>query len=156
MNVCIFDLAELSGGRLTLGAMPPRDGEWACVQRICLIADEAREGDVFWCLDGGPADVELAFLRGALGVVSSWECEPWAGRFSLQVAEPSAALESVVSGMLRRFGGGRRACEEESWANCSELKDLQLPRAGAIANLPPTCGQGSKSQAAMRCRRLAA
>ena len=151
MNLCVLDLAELTGGQLRLAAMPPRAGEWAEVERICLAADETRPGDVFWCLVGGPCDFDLAFLRGALGVVGCRAVEPWPGRFSLAVGDPAAALERLVSGLLQRT-----AAEQESFADCSELKDLQLRGGGATANFPPTCGQDGKRRAATRCRRTAA
>jgi len=152
MNLCVLDLAELTGGQLRLAAMPPRAGELAEVERICLAADETQQGDVFWCLGGGPGDFDLAFLRGALGVVASCDVEPWPGRFSLAVGDPAAALERLVSGLLERAV----VSQQESFADCSELKDLQLRGGGAIANFPPTCGTGGKRRAATRCRRTAA
>src|SRR4029450_13020112 len=135
MHLCVLDLAELTGGQLRLAAMPPRAGELAEVERICLAADETRPGDVFWCLGGGPCDFDLAFLRGAIGVVSSREVEPWPGRFSMTVTDPASALERRVRGLLRRTALG----EQESFVDCSELKDLQLRGSEAIANFPPTC-----------------
>jgi len=152
MNLCVVDLAELTGGQLQLAAMPPSAGELAQVERICLAADEVQPGDVFWCLGGGPCDFDLAFLRGALGVVGCRPVEPWPGRFSLIVADPASALERLVSGLLGRTA----AAEQESFADCSELKDLQLPGAGATAIFPPTCGQDGKRRANQRCRRTAA
>jgi hypothetical protein len=156
MNLCILDLAELTGGRLRLAAMPPREGELAAVERICLAADEARPGDVFWCLAGGGCDFDLAFLRGALGVVGSRQIEPWPGRFSLAVDNPALALERLFAGLLRRSELLTPASGEESLPESPELKTLQLPGQGAIAIFPPTCGQSAGGPGARRCRRTAA
>src|SRR5207237_5636717 len=67
MNLCLMDLAELTGGRLQLAAMPPFDGVLARVERIVLSVDRIDQHDVFWQLAYRPGDVESAFLRGAFG-----------------------------------------------------------------------------------------
>jgi hypothetical protein len=151
MNLCALDIANLTGGPLRLADMPPREGEWAQVERICLVADEVQPGDIFWCLSDGPCDFDLAFLRGAIGVVACREVEPWPGRFCLTVDDAAAALERLVSGLLKRT-----VAEQESFGDCSELKDLQLRAPQGTAIFPPTCGQGSKRRPATRCRRTAA
>jgi len=149
MNLCPFDLAQLTGGELCLAAMPPRDGELTPIQRIVLSAEAAGPGTVFWCLDRQSYDVELAFLRGVLGVVVAGSpIEPWPGRFSLQVDDSVAALRELIDGLLARG--------EQSFEEPSELKVLQLCAVGVADISPPTCGQAGKGHAGRRCRRQAA
>jgi hypothetical protein len=146
----LLDLVQLAGGQLQLSAMPPREGELAEVRRICLAAEEVRPGDVFWCLSEGPCDVELAFLRGAAGVVSSERTEPWPGRFHVLVADPVTALDQLAAGILTASG------DQESFSEPAELKVLQLQGPRAAANFPPTCERLGVSRVARRCRRTAA
>src|SRR5262245_25450963 len=151
MHLCLLDLLEFTGGHLRLSETPPHAGELAAVERICLAADDVQPGDVYWCLGAAPCDVELAFLRGALGVVASTPCQPWPGRFSLAVEDTVGALERLVDGLRRQA-----ALTQESFAGSPELKDLQLPAGAAPANFPPTCGRPGESRTAARCRRLSA
>jgi len=154
MNLCPFDLAQLTGGELRLAAMPPRDGELTPIQRVVLSAEAAGPGTVFWCMDRQSGDVELAFLRGALGVVAAGaSIEPWPGRFSLQIDDPVAALRDLIAGLLAR--------DEQFFDEGPELKVLQLCAARVADISPPTCGRVANGQAAMghrdrRCRRQAA
>ena len=149
MNLCLFDLARLTGGALRLAAMPPRDGELTWIRRIVLSAEAASPGTVFWCFDRQGCDIELAFLRGALGVVAGGSpIEPWPGRFSLQVNDSVASLRELIEGLLTR---DEQSCEEPS-----ELKVLQLCAAGVADISPPTCGRSAKGHAVRRCRRQAA
>jgi len=143
MKLCILDLIQITGGKLRLAAMPPLDGELAVIERIVLFADAVRAGDVFWCLDRRACDVDLAFLRGALGVVAAGPpIEPWAGRFSLRVSDPTSVL-AELRGQL-------------SGENAAELKVLQLCAAGRTDISSPICGEAATSRAADRCRRQAA
>ena len=151
MHLCLLDLLEFTGGRLRLSETPPHEGELAAVERICLAADDVQPGDVYWCLGAAPCDVELAYLRGALGVVASTACQPWPGRFSLAVEDTVGALERLVDGLRRAA-----ADEQETSASSPELKDLQLPAATSAANFPPTCGRQGESRSVARCRRVAA
>ncbi|HZN32646.1 MAG TPA: hypothetical protein VFB80_02470 [Pirellulaceae bacterium] len=151
MHLCLLDLLEFTGGRLRLSETPPHAGDLATIERICLAADDVQPGDVYWCLGAGPCDVELAFLRGALGVVAATACQPWPGRFSLAVEDTVFALERLVDGLRRAAAG-----EQESSAGSPELKDLQLPATESAANFPPTCGRLGESRSAARCRRIAA
>ena len=118
MNICLIDLAELSGGKLQLAIMPPLDGVLARVRRIVLSPDVVGPGDVYWRLAGQPGDTEAAFLRGALAIVTAGRpIEPWPGRFSLQVDDPVAALRRLIE----QLG----AFEKQSSRNGPELKVLQ-------------------------------
>lgn len=149
MNLCLYDLAELTVGELRLAAMPPCDGELTPIRRIVLSAEAASAGAVFWCFDRSACNVELAFLRGSLGVVAAGgPIEPWPGRFSLQVDDPVAALRRLVEGLS--------AARKQSFEVRRELKVLQLCAAGVADISPPTCGQSAKGHLARRCRRQAA
>src|SRR5262245_17866272 len=106
MNVCLIDIAEITGGRLHLSAMPSLDGELAKIDRIVLSPRLTCPGDVYWQLAGPPGDVQMAFFRGASGVVSSLcGIEPWPGRFSLQVDDATGALQRLVEAVAN-------GCEE--------------------------------------------
>src|SRR5262245_31674136 len=84
--LCLLDLAEITGGELSLASMPPRDGELLLIRRIVLEPAIIQPGDVLWCLAERPCDAELAFLRGAAGVVTaSPGNRPWPGCFCLVV-----------------------------------------------------------------------
>src|SRR6476661_7513949 len=97
MTLCLIDLADITGGRLRLAAMPPLDGVLARVGRIVLSPDLIEHGDVLWQLTCLPGETETAFLRGAFGVVASGRpAEPWPGCFSLQVDDPLADLRMLV------------------------------------------------------------
>jgi hypothetical protein len=149
MNLSLHDLAELTGGELRLAATPPRDGELTLVKRFVLTAETAGAEDVFWCLARHACNVELAFLRGALGVVSAGRAiEPWPGRFSLQVDDSVEALRRLVAGLSVGW--------EQSFNDPPELKVLQLCAAGGVDIYAPTCGQSAKGHWARRCRRQAA
>lgn len=107
-KMCIRDLAELLGGRLQLGAMPPLGGDLEPIGRIVVDCRQIQAGDVFWATmrDGQAADhAEEAFARGALGVVAGRRVEPWAGKFSLEVPDACSALDSLLNAARNRFSG---------------------------------------------------
>jgi hypothetical protein len=155
MNLCLLDLVQLTGGQLRLAAMPPRDGELAALGKIVLDAAVIQPGDVFWCLACPACDVEMAFLRGAMGIViSQRSVEPWPGRFCVLVEDAVAALARVIEGM-------RDQESEEFGVEGPELKVLQLSGESRVDIYPPTCGRVTKGQTAKgqldrRCRRRAA
>jgi hypothetical protein len=163
MPLCLVDLVQLAGGRLRLAAMPPLDGELTIVRRIVLDPTLAGPGDLFWCLGTGGCDAELAFLNGALGIVGAASCEPWPGRFCLQVDNPIEALRRLVEGLNHGFfddaefalsAGNPRG--KESFSDPQELKVLQLCGSTPGAIYRPTCDARSESQSSRRCRRRAA
>jgi hypothetical protein len=168
MRPCLQDLVELTGGELRLAAMPPRDGELAGIGRIVLAAELANPGDVFWRLVQERYDLELAFLRGALGVVTAGPpIEPWPGRFLLRVDDPVASLRRLAAAVRQTFASAVQPTAaapqsavptsfQKSLPDSSELKVLQLcgPRGADIS--PPTCERLTVSQLNRRCRRQAA
>jgi hypothetical protein len=100
MQLLIEDLVRLTGGRLRMASMPPKDGVLTPVGRIVLTAGETEPGDVFWNITGRPGDAEWAFLRGAAGVVTdAVTLEPRPGCFCVQVAAAADALVCLVSGL---------------------------------------------------------
>ena len=90
MHWCLQDLADLMEARLVLGRMPPVAGAWTPITRVVFAATEVEPGDLLWCLDAGRCDEELAYFRGAAGVVTQKAIEPWPGRYALCVSDPAA------------------------------------------------------------------
>jgi hypothetical protein len=163
MAVCLHDLARLAGGELRLAAMPPRDGELKLVRRIVFGFEELRGDDLYWCFDRSAGELELAFLRGAAGVVAGGAAiEPWPGRFALHVDDPVAALKRLVDSLLLESpAADMRPADilpstEESFRQVPELKVLQLCAARGVDIYPLTCGRTAKNQTNRRCRRQAA
>ena len=101
-------LAEIVQGPLTLGTMPPLGGEWEPVRRVVFESATVDRGDVYWDLSnctsvpGASGVAEEAFARGAVGVVSSRYIEPWAGAFSIQIADAHHALERLAHWVIVR------------------------------------------------------
>jgi hypothetical protein len=182
MFFCFQDLVSVTGGQLSAASMPPLAGAWVQIARIVLDAPLVEAGDVFWCVDDQPGQVELAYLRGALAVVSDRRSvHPWPGTFSLFVEDSVAALDRLVTAIQQggmklapeRFSaatlddfeahvapmsegsGGSEAAAEESVRQSSELKVLQLCRGKRVDIYPPTCGRSAEAFAD-RCRRRAA
>src|SRR6185503_18930587 len=96
-HLCLRELAEIAGGRLRLGCLPPLGGEHEPLGRITTTSEHVQPGDVFWGLaakqQNGSWRAEEAYARGALGaVVSGRRLEPWAGKFSLEVEDARTAL----------------------------------------------------------------
>ena len=149
MNLCLQDLADLIGGKLTLGLMPPLAGPWEPVGRIVLRAADVQPGDTLWCLDDAGCNWQIAFSCGAAGVVSQQRLTPWPGRFCLQVEDSALALWQVAEALAEALAA------KETFDNPSELKDLQLPAKNAIAIFPPTCERPVANRALHRCRRAA-
>jgi len=164
MRLCLQDLVHLTSGKLRFAAMPPRDGELAGIGRIVLSAELANPGDVFWQIVAERGNVELAFLRGALGVVTAGPLsEPWPGCFLLQVEDPLAGLAAVGQLFLTAMNPAPHRSEsaeltpgEKSCPDSSELKVLQLCGLRGADISPPTCERLAVSQFHRRCRRQAA
>jgi hypothetical protein len=153
MQLYLQDLAEFTGGEVRLASMPPLAGELTPIDRILLKPSAIEPGDVFWCLAADRCDIELAFFRGAIGVVcTNRAANPWPGRFVLLVNDAVAALESLVEGLSQQLAptGGEVFGQE-----ASELKVLQLCAASRADISPPTCGRLAMERRA-NCRRHAA
>jgi UDP-N-acetylmuramyl pentapeptide synthase len=105
--LCIGDLADITGGDLRLGILPPLGGAWEPVDGMVTDSRTVSRGDVFWDLprprlEPG-ASVEEAFARGALGVVTCKpSVEPWAGAFAIQVRDSHRALVDAGRWARRR------------------------------------------------------
>lgn len=162
MFLSIHDLVQFTAGQLRLAAMPHVDGAWVQVPRIVLDSRLVERGDLFWRVEPQQCDTQLAFLRGAVGIVTDGRpVEPWPGTFCLQVPDAVASLDRLIEALQsgevaeipERFLPDIAAEEaaEESFQELPELKVLQLPARGGTANFPLTCGQ-----LAQRCRRRAA
>lgn len=150
MTLCLFDLVRLTGGTLRLAAMPPRDGELTPIDRVVLCAADIALGDVFWRAAPQAGDVELAFFRGALGVVAAGPTgEPWPGRFWLGVDDLGGGLNEVAQALLAESAAGISG-------DSSELKVLQLCAATRPDIYPHTCERPANGRANRRCRRHAA
>jgi UDP-N-acetylmuramyl pentapeptide synthase len=109
-DLLLRDLVMATGGRLSLAAMPPRDGDLMMLRRSTPDAAEVRPGDLFWALSGpsddGMRHVEEAFSRGAAGaVISGRAIEPWPGKFTLTVDHVRNALWRTALHARMRLGG---------------------------------------------------
>ena len=113
-DLCIRDLAAIIGGSLQLGSMPPLGGELEPICRVVTDTRHVKPGDVFWGLAGERSDGSLmaedAFARGALGVVvAGRHVEPWAGKFTIRVADVNKAFGRLTRWMRRHNGHARSA-----------------------------------------------
>lgn len=182
MFLSIHDLVQFTGGQLRLASMPPLEGAWVQVPRIVLDSTLVERGDLFWQVNPQGCDTQLAFLRGAFGIVTGGRhVEPWPGTFCLCVDNAIEALDRLVQAMeaglietapARFVGEEAFAADElplavqteapvtklnqESLPTVQELKVLQLCGPRGVVTFPPTCGQSAKGQIAERCRRRAA
>jgi UDP-N-acetylmuramoyl-tripeptide--D-alanyl-D-alanine ligase len=110
MRLTVSELRTITGGRLRLGSMPPRDGETTQVGPIVTDSRRVQPDTVFWGLKGtqfdGACFAEDALVRGASGVVVSGRTvEPWAGRWSLEVDNGLDALRNLASWHRNQFTG---------------------------------------------------
>jgi UDP-N-acetylmuramoyl-tripeptide--D-alanyl-D-alanine ligase len=110
ISLCIQELAEITGGRLHLGVMPPLGGGMEPIGRVVADVRDVQPGDVFWEMEtaeqGAAARADDAFAQGALGaVVAGRHVEPWAGKFSVVVRDASWALWQLAAWSRRRFRG---------------------------------------------------
>ena len=110
LNLSIADLHRIVGGELQLGLMPPLAGVHEPIRRVIVDSSSARPGDLFWAIAtpgyDGACSAEEAFTRGAIGIVSSTrKVAPWAGKFSLQVADANESLRKLIDyEKIRRLG----------------------------------------------------
>lgn len=109
-DLLLRDLVMATGGRLSLAAMPPRDGNLLMLRRSTPQAADVRPGDLFWALPGesddGMRHVEEAFARGAAGaVISGRTIEPWPGKFTVAVNDVRSALWQAAAHARSRLEG---------------------------------------------------
>ncbi|HEY2415546.1 MAG TPA: hypothetical protein VGI40_25110, partial [Pirellulaceae bacterium] len=133
-------LAEWTGGEIKFASMPPLAGDLTPISRILLKPTAIESGDLFWCLAANRCDGELAFFRGAIGVVcTDRTANPWPGRFVLLVTDPVAALQSLVEGLARQLSlpAEEELGREKFALESPELKVLQLCAAPRADNSPP-------------------
>ncbi len=109
MLFTLRQLREITAGQLRLGAMPPRHGETTHVGPVVTDSRRVQAEMTFWALRGprfdGSCFAEDAMVRGASGVVTQRDVEPWAGRWSLRVADGSRALWALARWHRREFTG---------------------------------------------------
>lgn len=110
ISLSLEQLAEIVGGRLTLGSPPPLGGEWDPAGRMVAEIERVQPGDIFWGFaadgedDARKADEALA--RGAQGVVVAHRpIEPWAGRFTLRVENTRWAWWKLARHARAEFTG---------------------------------------------------
>ena len=159
MTLSISDLHQVIGGRLRLGEMPPRDGEFTTIGPIATDSRTTHTGDVFWGLAGQTHDgshfAEEALARGACGVVTSgrWVA-PWAGRWSLEVEDSAAALCRLAAWNCDRFSGRLLTVEGALG------KSITAAMAAAVLNVrlvgetivgDADCGVRNRTVAALAC-----
>jgi UDP-N-acetylmuramyl pentapeptide synthase len=104
----IQELAEIVGGRLRLGDMPPLGGVWEPTGRVTVDAQSINDGDVLLAtavnLAANRCCIDEAFQRGALGVIAAGKIiEPWAGKFSIQVDDAQWALWQLARSSRQHF-----------------------------------------------------
>ena len=109
-NLSIGELAEIVGGRLRLGSMPPLGGEIEPVGRLAVDSGALRPGEVFWALPQPGQDAacsaQEALARGAAGVVvAGRRVEPWAGTFSIEVDDAKWALWQLARATRGKLRG---------------------------------------------------
>lgn len=162
MQICLADLATITGGSPRLASMPPSAGELVAIERIVLTPEAVREGDLYWRLMGRPGDLELAFMNGASGVVSQRSIEPWPGRFCLVVEDAIRALQLLLESLENSDereswqlpGDDRRAVAgKKSRGQSPELKDLQLWSEERADIYPSTCERAEIDPLFRNCRR---
>jgi UDP-N-acetylmuramoyl-tripeptide--D-alanyl-D-alanine ligase len=139
-------LADVVGGTLRLAAMPPRDGDMTAVERIVTDVRHVQRGDVFWAIPGKPCPSGFepasdcayeALMRGAAGVVANHRVEPFAGRWSIEVADPVVALWELARWKRDRFCGHLIALCGDSDSLTALLVDcvMRCRMAGTFASL---------------------
>ena len=110
MFLSIHDLVQFTAGQLRLAAMPHVDGAWVQVPRIVLDSRLVERGDLFWRVEPQECDTQLAFLRGAIGIVTDGrQVEPWPGTFCLRVADAVESLERLIEALQAGEAAGLRA-----------------------------------------------
>lgn len=158
-ELCCGDVADITGGQLQLGVLPPIGGRHEPVLRIGTRSDEVQPGDVFWDLTGDPniigGSAEEAFIRGAAGVVTARRgLEPWAGSFAVVVRDARRALLDLGNWARRRTLGRFVLVSGDEPSLVAHLVSKAL--AGRMAHtVEPAAPLRSASQAALELLRTA-
>lgn len=148
-DLLLRDLVISTGGRLSLAAMPPRDGDLLMLRRSTPDASDVRLGDLYWALSGesddGMRHVEEAFARGAAGaVITGRVIEPWPGKFTVTVDDVRSALWQAAGHARSRLEGtvivvtGRSSVTSTS-AAIHRVLGSQLSGSLAVASGAATC-----------------
>jgi hypothetical protein len=135
-------LAEIVRGRLVLGTMPPLGGPYEPIRGVVFTSADVARGDVFWELhspDGTrPINgvAEEAFVRGAVGVVSSGrKIEPWAGSCAIRLGNVAVGLERLAAWTIRRTRCRRVLVLDDGQALIAHLLQLIASRDGVLSGI---------------------
>jgi UDP-N-acetylmuramoyl-tripeptide--D-alanyl-D-alanine ligase len=105
----IEEMQQALGAAIRWADMPPREGEQSLVHRVVIDSRQVKSGDVFWALPGrshhGTDFAYDAFMRGAIGIVSDRELEPWPGGFVLGVPDSQLGLWEFTAWHREHFTG---------------------------------------------------
>ena len=104
-NLDIQQLAELIGGRLRMGALPPLAGPYESVGRIVPTDALLRRGDVVLVRPEESTCLEHWLLNGASGVIAPNSCEPTAGGFCIEVDDTADSLRTLAAFHRDAFPG---------------------------------------------------
>jgi hypothetical protein len=148
MRLSIGELALAVNGRLSLGSLPPLAGPYEPVRRIVVESQHARPGDVYWAITVPGLEhaylADEAYTRGVFGVVAGGRrIEPWAGRFSIQVADANQALIQLAT--HQNTGQVRRRLRNFESADSTELVQAML--AGFPVSLEDILGRVARNAA---------
>lgn len=109
LELSIGELARIVDGTLLWSDLPPIGGPLEPIGRLAYDSRRVRPGDVLWCLSTScwdhPAASSEAFRRRARGVVGERFAAPWAGTFSLRVANAKDSLLRLANYARRQFRG---------------------------------------------------
>lgn len=137
-NLCIAELSEILEGSVSLGAMPPLAGLFEPIGRVVIDVREVRNRDVLWTFESRSKrayyQAEDAYARGAMGVVVvGRKIEPWAGKFSVNVADSIGAFHRLMRCVRADNGSWPAAVfgQDESMQEMMQAiwkRDLELVR----------------------------
>ena len=106
-NLSLRELATVIDGSLSLGDLPPLDGDQQTVSDIDFNLNNLSPNGLYWDLShsrkSGFGKPELAFAKGSAGVLTEHEdSEPWAGRYALRVTNCQFALRQLAYFLRQR------------------------------------------------------
>lgn len=141
----IKDFADLIGGELRLGTLPPVGGELEPLGRFCFELPRLQTGDLYCSLNDrhGLASDE-AFQFGAMGIVSPLvSIEPWPGCYVIFTREPAAAYDAIIAAMPAIVGGGRS--DEEEADKTTSNSEIDVDELGGIHEITPHLRDAKRS-----------